>query len=200
MQGPEARRRRRGEVLEAEILSAAWQELEEHGWAGLRMERVAMRARTGKTSVYSRWPSKASLVRAATTRAAATVRTPVASSGDLRADLRGVLRGAVAALDGPYGEAVRGLVAEARAGPSPASAHADERSAPGEQPIRVLQDAAVEAQRCGQLPPGDIPIIALNLGVTLVTHHCLMHGTPPDEQQLELILDVWLPALGHRHV
>jgi len=54
--------RRRGDVLENAILSAAWEELQETGYSKLTMEAVAVRAKTNKTAVYRRWPNKGKLI------------------------------------------------------------------------------------------------------------------------------------------
>ena len=52
-------RRRRGLALEADILAAPG--LSERGWTRFTMEGVARWAGTGKSPVYSRWPSKQAL-------------------------------------------------------------------------------------------------------------------------------------------
>ena len=53
--------RRRGAELEEALLEAAWQELEERGYAGLTMENVATRAGTSRPVIARRWRSKAEL-------------------------------------------------------------------------------------------------------------------------------------------
>ena len=55
-------KRRRGEVLEDDILQAAWDELSKVGYVHLTIEGVAMRARTNKSVVYRRWANKGKLV------------------------------------------------------------------------------------------------------------------------------------------
>src|SRR3954467_1811571 len=54
--------RKRGAALEDAILDAAFVELTEAGYAAFSVEAVAARARTGKASIYRRWPSKVELV------------------------------------------------------------------------------------------------------------------------------------------
>ena len=56
------RHRRRGPALEQAIHAAVLAELSEIGYAGLTIESVAARARTGKASIYRRWPTKQHLV------------------------------------------------------------------------------------------------------------------------------------------
>src|ERR1700753_2086384 len=57
-----APQRRRGAALEDAILSAAYAELTDVGYTAFTVEGVAARARTGKASIYRRWPSKQELV------------------------------------------------------------------------------------------------------------------------------------------
>lgn len=61
--------RRRGEALEAAICGAALAELTESGYSSVTIDGVANRARTGKASIYRRWPGKAELVADAVCRA-----------------------------------------------------------------------------------------------------------------------------------
>lgn len=59
---PTTARRRRGAALEQAILSAAYAELTDVGYRAFSVENVAARARTGKASIYRRWPTKPDLV------------------------------------------------------------------------------------------------------------------------------------------
>src|SRR4051812_36599778 len=58
----EAPQRRRGAALEDAILEAAYAELSETGYSSFTVEGVAARARTGKASIYRRWPTRARLL------------------------------------------------------------------------------------------------------------------------------------------
>ena len=59
---PPKRHRRRGATLERAIHEAVFAELAEVGYAAFTIESVATRARTGKASIYRRWPTKQDLV------------------------------------------------------------------------------------------------------------------------------------------
>jgi AcrR family transcriptional regulator len=59
---PTVRRRRRGAALEDAIHGAVFAELAEVGYASVTIEAVAIRAKTGKASIYRRWSTKAELV------------------------------------------------------------------------------------------------------------------------------------------
>ena len=69
--------RKRGAALEDAILEAAYAELSEVGYSAFSVEGVAARARTGKASIYRRWPTKqeSSWTRCAPAAHAAAVRT-----------------------------------------------------------------------------------------------------------------------------
>jgi AcrR family transcriptional regulator len=54
--------RRRGPALEDAIRRAAYAELTAVGYTAFSVEAVAARARTGKASIYRRWPNKHDLV------------------------------------------------------------------------------------------------------------------------------------------
>jgi len=54
--------RPRREDVDAAILDATIDELEEHGYAAVNIEAVAARAGVAKRTVYRRWPSKDDLM------------------------------------------------------------------------------------------------------------------------------------------
>lgn len=84
------------------ILQATRELVEADGFDGLTIEGVAARAGVGKTTIYRRWPNKASLVLDAFLE---EVAPPVAftNTGDTREDLRRYLRKFVKELQGPLG-------------------------------------------------------------------------------------------------
>src|ERR1700761_2538013 len=82
-----ARRRRHGPELESALLTAAWQELVEAGYARLTMESVARRAHASEAVLYRRWPNKAGLVLAAIDHHRATHPVEAPDTGTLRGDL-----------------------------------------------------------------------------------------------------------------
>src|SRR4051812_6396292 len=108
----EVRRRRRGALLEDAILAAAWAELLQYGWSDFRMPRVAERAGTGKASLYSRWPNKATLIAATAHHYAQVSPGPLDLSGNLQQNLVRTLTGAAGFLEGPFGSVARALASE----------------------------------------------------------------------------------------
>lgn len=79
--------RRRGAELEEALLDAAWEELEERGYAGLTMEGVAARAGTSRPVLARRWDGKAKLAIAAIRQQMAKHPLDVKDHGDLRIEL-----------------------------------------------------------------------------------------------------------------
>jgi AcrR family transcriptional regulator len=85
-------RRRRGAVLEAAVLEAAWAELAEHGYGGFTVDATATRAGTSKAVLYRRWQSKPELAQAAITHVLAADPVAVPDTGALRDDVLALLR------------------------------------------------------------------------------------------------------------
>jgi AcrR family transcriptional regulator len=89
---PGAPTRRRGGILEAAVLEAAWQELTETGYAAFTMEGVAARARTSRAVLYRRWPNRPELVVAALRHHTKLTAADAPDTGTLRGDLLALLR------------------------------------------------------------------------------------------------------------
>jgi AcrR family transcriptional regulator len=79
--------RRRGAVLEEAILDAAYGELDAHGYAGLTMEAVAVRAGTSRPVLARRWETRADLAVAAIRRQMSRHPVDVGDMGDVRTEL-----------------------------------------------------------------------------------------------------------------
>lgn len=87
-----APQRRRGAALENALLDAAWDELVDKGYPAFTIESVAERARTSRSVIYRRWPTKPELVRAAASRAGQKESVSIPDTGSLREDIIEVLR------------------------------------------------------------------------------------------------------------
>lgn len=90
--GDRSGRRTRGEPRERAILAAVIALLGEAGYEAMTMDAVAARAHASKTTIYRRWPGKASLVRAAVDAYIAGRVPGGRDTGSLRGDLLAVLR------------------------------------------------------------------------------------------------------------
>jgi AcrR family transcriptional regulator len=93
------RGRPRSAEADAAILGAAIDELAEHGFDELTIERVAHRAGVGKATIYRRWASKTELV----VDAVGSLKAPLAepSTGSTRDDLIELLGAGVGSDDDP---------------------------------------------------------------------------------------------------
>ncbi|MFH9107806.1 TetR/AcrR family transcriptional regulator [Streptomyces albus] len=184
--------RRRGEELEHAILTAALEELAEVGYAGLTMERVAVRARTGKAALYRRWPSRAELV----VDACAAQRffdAEVPDTGSLRTDVLVVLRLLSARLATSHGDILRGLLTEIMHDPEFARLVRERVHTAGPGPIQILLERAVAR---GEIAPWIPASRRATVAVDLLRNHYLLHGAPiPDDVITDIVDDVYLPLL-----
>lgn len=103
------------------ILDAVLDLLVEVGYGGLTIEGVAEKAGVAKTTVYRRWPSKASLVVALGQDVATKVRVP--DTGTVRGDASALLRDVVKTYTKTVvGRVIPGLIADIAANPDLAEA------------------------------------------------------------------------------
>jgi AcrR family transcriptional regulator len=181
--------RRRGDDLERAIFDAALEELAEVGYANLRMEAVAARAKAGKASLYKRWPDRAHLIRAAARYKATAVEPTFAPTGDLRGDLHRVMRFIADFQGGPFGEAIRGWIGELGTSPED-EAVAEELRNRIEQPrIRIFAKILEHGIEQGTVRPEAIRPRVVNLAPALLTHYFLTRGHPAPDAVIEEILD-----------
>lgn len=185
--------RRRGELLNEVIYQACLDELREHGYADLTMDRVAARARASKATLYRRWPGKVELV-AATMSHTCPVYAPPPDVGCLRTEMLTLLRTGAEDLAGPTGAAARGLIAEVVRHPELAERLREPIADPLiPATLEVLRRAVVR---------GEIPATALTPRIASVANelsflHFLLRGTPASEEVLvELVDHVMLPLLS----
>jgi AcrR family transcriptional regulator len=185
---PDHRRlpRRRDQVLVEAIHAATLAELTEVGYRGLSVERVAKRARTSKAAIYRRWPARADLVAATIRHSGERAEQMTPDTGDVRTDLFAVLRAAADRLAGPYGEAVRGLIAETLADPE-ATRAAREYLTYGRN--RIIGAVLERAAQRGQVGRQALTPQLISLAPNLLSHHYLLHGAPIEDQPINDILD-----------
>jgi AcrR family transcriptional regulator len=190
--------RRRGQPLFDAIFEAAVAELTETGYTGLTMERVAARARTSKASLYRRWPSRADLV-ADAIRHCSPEFSHLPDTGDLREDLLSLLQGMADRLAGPFGEALRGVLADTLADPARTAAARSRMTGLGDECMaQILARATARSEVCHPAPGPH----AVRAAPMLLLHYYLTHGPPVPHRVLAEIVDqVALPLLrAHRPV
>jgi AcrR family transcriptional regulator len=186
-------RRRRGAELEGALLEAAWQELQEAGYAALTYDAVAARAGTSKPVLYRRWPTKADLVVAAMQHAGLFARRELPDTGSLREDVLVSLRnfndsraGFITAIS-VYMANIAGDT-----GLSPADLRErllGRRTSGG----RVLVDRAVAR---GEIPDRERPDGLVAMPFDLFRHDLTMTlARVPERRILEIVDDLWLPLI-----
>jgi AcrR family transcriptional regulator len=135
------------------ILTAAFDLVEELGYAGLTIEGIAARAGVGKQTIYRWWPSKGAVLFDALLALGQTDSGQDAAlpdTGDLETDLKTVLRATVAELNNKrYDVPMRALTIEILQDPAIAAQYAERL----DKPLTELKKQRLRrAQQTGELP------------------------------------------------
>lgn len=186
------RARRRGDTLNEAIFAATLAELTEVGYAELTMKGIARRAKASKGSLYRRWPSRAELVVDAVHHGESPL-VDRPNSGSLRTDVVSLLRGIARVLNGPLGEAIRGLMTEAIRDP-------ELLAVVRQRFIEPVNQYMLEALRQGVIrgevrPTAMTPLVA-NVAPDVLRQHVLVNGAPTSDALLvEIVDDIVLPLV-----
>jgi AcrR family transcriptional regulator len=185
--------RRRGAALEEAILRAATDELTEHGYAGLTMDRVAHRAGTNKNAIYRRWPNRAALGIAAYRQFLATS-APVPDTGILRDDVLELLRGANCHWSSATGGILRALMAGARDDPELLEQLQERTADAGSGTWLDVLSRAVER---GEARPEALHPRVATVAIVLLRNEFITRGHPtvPEEVLVEIVDRVYLPLV-----
>jgi AcrR family transcriptional regulator len=191
------RRRRHGKQLESALLTAAWDELVEVGYAHLTMDSVAVRARTSEPVLYRRWANKDQLVLSAIEHHRNINPVAVPDTGALRSDLLAQLTAVSQALAGFYAiaaaAAFSGLLADT--GLTPAQAREQVMDAQSYPRVRVIYQRAHDR---GEIDLARIPAAVLAMPFDLVRHDLLMDLKPLKPARIRSIVDeLFLPLVQH---
>jgi AcrR family transcriptional regulator len=177
--------RRRGEALYAAIFEATLDELTEVGY-------VANRARASKGSLYRRWSSRAELVADAVhyTLPGCAERP---DTGSVREDVLGCLRGFATLLNGPSGEAVRGLMAETIRNPDLMEVIRVRFIDPG---MRLFLEVLRRGAARGEVRATALTPRIASVGPDLLRQYFLANRSPiPDQVLIEIVDEVVLPLV-----
>jgi AcrR family transcriptional regulator len=177
------------------IAAAVFEELAEHGYRGLSMDRVAARAGVGKAALYRRWRSKQTMLVDVIARVGTESALP-ADTGSLRGDVLAFIENALAVLQHPIANRViSDLVAEARRSAELAEAlfarYRDPRREAGAEMLR----RAVER---GELPPDVDAELALDLLAGPLYLRAVVPSGPLDATYAERLADAFLRAVEAR--
>ncbi|MGH8861298.1 MAG: TetR/AcrR family transcriptional regulator [Jatrophihabitantaceae bacterium] len=193
--------RKRGAALEDAILEAAYAELSEVGYTAFTVEGVAARARTGKASIYRRWPTRAQLMLDAVNSQLPTPAQcgfPIEVPDDLStADaLRRVAQAITALLDSPAGDVMRSIKCEAATDPDLARAIDDQFQAPRRAAMLALLRRGIER---GEVRPGADTALVADVLPAVLMHRVILQREPVSASRItEIIEQVLLPLIEPR--
>ena len=184
--------RRRGDALYAAIFDATLKELTTVGYAELKMEHVAHRARASKGSLYRRWSGRAELVADAVHHTIPSC-AERPDTGNVRDDLLGCLRGFACLLNGPSGEAVRGLMAETIRNPDLMAVIRIRFVEPG---IDLVLDVLRRGAGRGEVRNAALTRRIASVGLDLLRQHFMVHHSPiPEQVLIEIVDEVVIPLI-----
>ncbi|CQR64360.1 TetR/AcrR family transcriptional regulator [Streptomyces leeuwenhoekii] len=201
---------RRSEKSRRAIYEAALALVVELGYPKTTIEGIAARAGVGKQTIYRWWSSKADVLleafldlgdqaaRAAEEAGYAGEREPyaIADTGDLAADLKGVLRATVdELLDPKYDRPYRALAAEGLVDEELGRTFVAKLLEPS---LQLYVDRLRAAQEAGQVRPEVDPRIALELFVSPLAQRWLQRTAPISHAYTDTLVDYALNGLAPR--
>jgi AcrR family transcriptional regulator len=183
--------RRRGEKLEHALLTAAWVELFEVGYAKLTIENVAVRAGTSTPVIYRRWPTKAKLVLAALAHNVPLQESDI-DTGSLRGDLLELVGRGLRRFHRMPGDALPGLITETFREPD---AFEDlRRRLVQDETLELIRPFLSKAVERGELGSDRCSDRILRLPFDLLRSESLLYGVLIDDDAItEIIDDIALP-------
>lgn len=193
--------RRRGVALEDAIREAAYAELTEVGYTAFSVEGVAARARTGKASIYRRWPTKQELVLDALCSELPTpdqcgmnfvLDDSVTTAGALR-ELAGAIGRIITS---PAGDAMRAIKCEAATDPELAQLVDERFQAPRRAALLGLLRRGVER---GEVRPEAATALVADVVPAVLTHRVILQREPLTERDItDIIEQIFIPLVEVR--
>ncbi|WP_341717702.1 TetR/AcrR family transcriptional regulator [Micromonospora sp. FIMYZ51] len=185
---------RRNERARRAILDAALDLLTEAGYTELTVEAIAARAGVGKQTIYRWWRGKGGVILDALVEAVAAGGMVLPDTGDLRADLRTVLRGTVAEFADPkLSASTRALTIETLADDELAVQVRDRLLRPQ---LAAVRDRLRAGQRAGQVRTDVDLDQAVELLFGPVYHRWLLRTGPLTEEYADQLVDLTLAAIS----
>jgi AcrR family transcriptional regulator len=165
--------------------------LAEVGYAGLRFDAVAARARASKATLYRHWSGKAQLVADAVRICKPSI-VEAPDTGTLRGDLVAMLRRMADTMAGQDGPLLAGLIMAMRTDPE----FAQEMRALFESGSPVCETVCAQALVRGELCAGYDPGLIEEIAPAQLFMHSFARGEPLDAQFIDhLVDDILLPVL-----
>jgi AcrR family transcriptional regulator len=184
--------RPRDDSIDAAVIKALFDLIEEVGLAATTIDAVAERAAVSKAAIYRRWDSKEQLIVAAVAGLVASVDMQV--TGDLRHDLVGTLHAMLGLMTtAPAGAIFPWVMGEVAAGSELGRSYAEAVIVPRRQAIGA---ALAAAQRSGELRPD----LDVDLAVDMLTGPVIMlklmgdyhrHDPGWGERLVDTLLEGW---------
>jgi len=194
---------RRSERSRRAIFDAALALVGEVGYPKTTVEGIAARAGVGKQTIYRWWRSKADVLLDAfldlseqAAEAAGQAPYAIPDTGDLAADLKGVLRATVDELQDPaFAAPSRALAAEGVVNEELGRRFVARLLLPQ---LELYADRLRSAQRAGQVRADIDPRIALELFVSPLAQRWLQHTGPISYEYTDTLVDYALNGLAPR--
>lgn len=192
-QPDQLKNRRRGKELEAAILQAVREELQELGYSNLTMDGVAERSGTSKAVLYRRWANRAEIVLAAIRERVPLPLEEVPDCGNLRDDVCSVLRSMNQNNIEVMMKAFYGLVTEIGAMPLASLIFPEGRQ---NRTMTIVLQRSVDR---GEVSAEAVTPRMLTLPSDLARHELMLYNKPMSEQTIANIVDeVFLPLVLKR--
>lgn len=193
--------RKRGAALEDAILDAAYAELSEVGYTAFTVEGVAARARTGKASIYRRWPTRSGLLLDAIssnlpTPAQCGFPTELADDVTTADALRQIAQAITAVLDSPAGDVMRAIKCEAATDPELARAIDDQFQAPRRAAMLQLLRRGVAR---GEVRADAATALVADVLPSVLTYRIILQREPITAKVIhDVIEQILLPLIAPR--
>ncbi|MBF6323425.1 TetR/AcrR family transcriptional regulator [Nocardia cyriacigeorgica] len=187
---------RRSERSRQAILAATRELIDEVGYAKTSIEAIAARAGVGKQTIYRWWPSKGAVIFDSFLALSEGTDNDMAlpDTGDLRADLRQVMRATVAEFADPaFEKPIRALNTEIINDPSLAELYRDKLA----RPVDEMKKARLRsAQDAGQLAAdADLDLVLEALYAPLFQRWLLRTG-PLTPEYADALVELTLRAFA----
>jgi AcrR family transcriptional regulator len=179
-------------VTHQNILKAARELVEEIGFACLTIEGIAARAGVGKTTIYRRWPNKASIVLDAFFEEV-SLQTSFPDTGNVREDFRRHLRTFVKELNGPLGCKISMLLANGQFDEEMAEAFRVRWIEPRRDEARLVIQRGIER---GEIRQEVDPDVLVDLLYGPVYFRLLGEHAPLSQSFADALVDLVLSGLG----
>ncbi len=184
--GSRARGRPRSLAADAAIRATVVDLLGRHGYHQLRVDDVASQSGVSKTTIYRRYPTKASLV-VGVLETIKAEQIPIPETGSIVDDVRSLIRSLYESLDGTaVARALPGLLAEKAGDPELASAIDGLWSSRQAKVSEVIERAVAEGSIHPDVSIGDV----VQLIAAPAYYRLLVTGRPLDRESADRHADV----------